>query len=124
MIKFSDATKHYAIGAAGGAIALAMVTSSWDLMLTPAAAERLGKARAEVAVAHALAPFCVERFQNQKDASAKLAELKKQDQYEQGTFIEKGGWATMPGSSAPNSDAAKVCAEILTKKQEILTKAP
>jgi hypothetical protein len=115
MIKFSDATKQYFWGAVGGALVLAMVTSSWDLMLTRGAVEQLGKKRAAAAVAQALAPYCVERFQSQKDASAKLAELKKQDQYQQGTFIEKGGWATPPGSSAPNSDVAKVCAEMLTK---------
>ena len=115
MIKFSDATKHYAIGAAGGAIALAMVTSSWDLMLTPGAAERLAKKRADAAVAQALAPFCVEKFRSQKDASAKLVELKKQDEYQQAAFIEKGGWATVPDGSATNSGAAKVCAEMLTK---------
>ena len=115
MIKFSDTTKHYFLGAVGGAVALAMVTSSWDLMLTPAAAEKLAKTRAATAVAQALAPFCVERFQSQKDASAKLAVLKKQDEYQQADFIEKGGWASIPGSSVPNPDAAKVCAEVLTK---------
>ena len=118
MIKFSDATKHYAIGAAGGAIVLAMVTSSWDLMLTPAAAERLGKTRAEVAVAQALAPFCVQSFQSQKNASANLAELKKQDEYQRAAFIEKGNWATTPGSSEPNSGAAKACADLLLTKAQ------
>jgi len=115
MIKFSDATKHYFLGAVGGAVVLAMVTSSWDLMLTPAAAERLAKTRADAAVAQALAPFCVERFRSQNDASAKLAELKKLDEYQQAAFIEKGNWATTPGSSAPNSGAAKACAEMLMK---------
>ena len=115
MLKLSETNKHYLLGAVGGALALAMVTSSWDLMLTPGAADRLAKTRAEAAVAQALAPFCVERFRSQKDVSAKLAELKKEGEYQQAAFIEKGNWATAPGSSAPNSGAAKACAEILTK---------
>lgn len=116
-MKFSDETKHYALGAVGGAVALAMVAYSWHWVLTPAAADRLAKTRAETAVAQALAPFCVDKFRSQKDAPVKLAELKKQDQYQQAAFIEKGGWATTPDSTAPNSGAAKVCAEILTKTQ-------
>jgi hypothetical protein len=115
MIQFSDATKHYFLGAVGGALVLAMVASSWDLVLTRDAAKQLAKKSADAAVAQALAPFCVERFNSQKDVSAKLVELKKQDQYQQAAYIEKGGWASIPGSSAPNSDAARVCAEILTK---------
>ena len=67
MMKLSETNKHYLLGAVGGALVLAMVTSSWDLMLTPGAAERLGKKRADDAVAHALAPFCVAKFQSQKD---------------------------------------------------------
>ena len=114
-MQFSDSTKHYFWGVVGGAVGLLMVTYSWKLMLTPAEAERLGKARADAAVAQALAPFCVERFQHERDASAKLVELKKLDQYQQATFVEKGGWATLPGSTVPNSGAAKVCAEILLK---------
>jgi len=115
MLKLSETNKHYLIGAIGGALVLAMVTSSWDLMITPAAAERLGKKRAEEAVAKAVAPFCVERFRSQKDISAKLAELKKQDQYQQGTYLANGGWATTPGTTTPNPEAARVCAEMLTK---------
>jgi hypothetical protein len=115
MMKLWDEYKQYFWGAVGGIMALSMVVSAWDLMLTRGAAERLGKTRAEVAVGQALAPFCVERFKAQKDVAAKLAELKKQDEYQQATFIEKGGWATTPGASAPNSGAAKACAEMLTK---------
>lgn len=114
-MKFSDTHKHYFWGAVVGAVGVLMVAFSWDFVLSPATAERLAKAQAEAAVAQALAPFCVQRFQSDKDAPAKLAELKKQDQYQQAAFLEKGGWATPPGSSVPHSGAAKVCAEMLTK---------
>lgn len=115
-MQISDAHKHYFWGAVVGAVGVLMVTYSWKFMLTPGEAERLGKTRAEAAVAQALAPFCVDKFEHEKNAAAKLVELKKLDQYQQAAYIEKGGWATLPGSTTPNSGAAKTCAEILAKK--------
>jgi hypothetical protein len=34
--------------------------------------------------------------------------------YQQGTFIEKGGWATLPGSDSANSSVAQACANMLS----------
>jgi len=59
---------------------------------------------------------CVTRFEAQADAATKLTELKKiSSSWDQRSFIEKGGWATTPGSAAPNSDVASACAEKLGK---------
>jgi hypothetical protein len=46
---------------------------------------------------------------------ANLAALKKTDSWAQGDFVEKGGWATVPGSSSPErvSAVAKACATLL-----------
>jgi len=41
-------------------------------------------------------------------------ELKKVSTYQQGSFIEKGGWATLPGSDNANSAVARQCAEMLS----------
>jgi hypothetical protein len=114
-IKISEATKHYAIGAVGGMVALLMIVYSYKIMLTPAEAERLGKTRSEAAVAQALAPFCAERFRADNAAPTKLVELKKLDQYQQATYIEKGGWATTPGGTTAISGVAAACGEMLTK---------
>jgi len=32
-------------------------------------------------------------------------------------FVEKGGWATMPGSIEPNSAVARACAESLGREK-------
>ena len=114
-MQISDSTKHYFWGAVGGMLALAMVTYSYKIMLTPAEAERLGKQRADLAVAQALAPFCVEKFRSAKGAAGSLAELQKLDEYERATYIEKGGWATMPAGTPANSGVASACAQVLTK---------
>ena len=53
--------------------------------------------RAEAAVVAALAPICVEKFQHQADAPAKLVEFNKASSWNRRSVMEEGGWATMPG---------------------------
>ena len=49
-------------------------------------------------------------------ARASLAALREIQSWEQGDYVAKGGWATMPGSSAePNRLVAIACAEALDK---------
>jgi len=103
-------------GAVIGAIAMTIVGFSglgWTLGST---AEQMASTRAEAATVAALAPVCVARFQAQADAPTKLTELKKiSASWDQESFIEKGGWATTPGSDKPNSAVAGACADILGK---------
>jgi hypothetical protein len=113
-----DTHKAALLGAAAGAAALAMIGSSFDFWLSHGAAERNAQQRASLAVATAMAPFCVEKFRAQRDASAKLIELRKLDQYAQASYIEKGGWANMPGKNAPDSAVAKACADTLATPGE------
>src|SRR6201984_3528009 len=100
-------------GAAAGAVAFAVVGFSslgWTLGST---AEKMANQRAEAAVVAVLAPMCVERFQNQTDAPAKLVEFNKISSWNRRSVIEKGGWATMPGNDGPHSRVASACAEKL-----------
>jgi len=101
-----------------GAIAGAIVTmvlgfgfADWTLGGT--AAKRADEA-SRTAVTAALAPICVEKFQHTPKAVENLAELKKTASYEQGSFVEKGGWATLPGNDVSNYDVAQACANILS----------
>jgi len=76
-------------------------------------AERMAADRAESAVVGVLTPICVEKFQQQTDLAAKLIEFKKAASWDQRALIEKGGWATTPGSEKTNSAVASACAEKL-----------
>ena len=69
---------------------------------------------ASSAVVLALAPICVDKFQRASNATANLAELRKTASYEQGSYVEKGGWATLPGSDASNYAVAQACANMLS----------
>src|SRR5882724_723905 len=100
-------------GAVIGAAAISVVgfsTFGWTLGGT---AERMATERAQTAVVGVLAPICVEKFQHQADAPAKLIEFNKVSSWNRRSVIEKGGWATMPGSDTPNSAVATACAEKL-----------
>ena len=114
-MKIPVETKPALWGMAGGAIAAAIVGFSWGGWVTGSRAESDATQRANAAVVVALAPVCVERFQRATDASANLAALKKADSWSQGDFVEKGGWATAPGSKAHDqvSAVAKACAVLL-----------
>jgi hypothetical protein len=88
---------------------------SWGGWVTGGKAETEATQRANTAVVVALAPVCVEKFQRGGDATANLDALKKLDSWSRGDFVEKGGWATVPGSNSPAqvTDVAKACASLL-----------
>jgi hypothetical protein len=101
-------------GAVIGAVAISVIGFSslgWTLGST---AERMAKDRAQTAVVGVLAPICVEKFQRQADAATKLIEFNKvSSSWDRRSIIEKGGWATVPGTDAPNSAVVTACAERL-----------
>lgn len=105
-------------GAAGGAIAVAILGFSWGGWMTATTANKLADQRADSAVVAVLTPICVENFQHNGDAIANLAALKKiSSNWEQGNFVEKGGWATRPGTTSPDYILARACAEKLVQEK-------
>jgi hypothetical protein len=114
-MKIPVETKPALWGVAGGAVVLATVGFTWGGWVTGGKSEAYATQRANAAVVVALAPVCVEKFQHTADASANLVALKKVDSWSQGDFVEKGGWATLPGSNSPQqvSAVAKACALLL-----------
>lgn len=114
-MKFPVETKPALWGVAGGAVAMAIAGFTWGGWVTGGRAEMDATQRANGAVVVALAPVCVEKFQRNADVAANLAALKKADSWSQGEFVEKGGWATVPGSHSPEqvSAVAKACALLL-----------
>ena len=101
-------------GAVGGAIAAAFIGFTWGGWVTGRTAETLASQRANTAVVAALAPICVDNFRRAPDATAQQTELQKVNSWERRSFVEKRGWATMPGSSSVDSDVARACAELIS----------
>ena len=109
-------TTPFLWGAVAGAILLAIVGFSWGGWVTGSTAEKRADGRADEATLSALTPICVAQFQRSGDMPARLAALKEVKSWEQGDYVGKSGWATMPGSTAePNRQVAMACAEALNK---------
>jgi hypothetical protein len=100
-------------GAAVGVVATLIVGFQWGGWVTGGTAKEMAQKSANTALVTALAPICVDKFQRSAQAAANLTELKKVSSWQQGDFISKGGWATMPGSDAANSAVADACAIML-----------
>jgi hypothetical protein len=100
-------------GAAAGAAATLIVGFYWGGWVTGGTAKDMTQRSTNAAVVAALSPICVDKFQHSAAAANNMTELKKVSSYQQGTFIEKGGWATLPGSDAANSAVAEACANML-----------
>jgi len=106
------------MGAFGGAVVLAIVGFSWGGWVTGGTAEAMADKRAKSATVAALAPICVDKFQQESTFDTKLSELNEIRAYQRAAFIEKGGWATMPGSDEGDRDVAKACAKMITEMGE------
>lgn len=94
---------------------MAIVGFGGNGWVTGGKAEAAAQERANAAVVTVLAPICVENFRLASNGPANLAELKKVDSWQQGAFVEKGGWAKVPGTNPPEqvSAVAKACAVLL-----------
>jgi hypothetical protein len=102
-------------GAVGGAVALAILGFTWGGWVTSSTAITMADKHANVEVAKVLAPICFLQFNQQPGADARLVELKGiTSPYEQASFIEKSGAATMPGSDKMVKGVSQACAELLT----------
>jgi hypothetical protein len=109
-----DSLKRLLQGAALGAVATLIVGFYWGGWVTGGTAKDMVQRSTTSAVISALSPICVDKFQHSAEAVTNMVELKKVSSYQQGSFIEKGGWATLPGSDTANSSVARACAEMLS----------
>jgi hypothetical protein len=106
-------TKPAIWGAVAGAIATLILGFYFGGWHTPGSAEQLANERSEKKVIAALAPFCVDRFRKSADAAQSAELLKFTTDYERGSFLEKGGWTTLPGSTETNWAVGRACGDLL-----------
>ncbi len=113
-ILHGDSLKRLLQGAVAGAAVAMVLGFNWGGWTLGSTVEKLVKEQAELAVVAALGPICVNQFRQAANASANLTELNKFNYaWDREAFVEKGGWATMPGSEKADSTVAKACAETL-----------
>jgi hypothetical protein len=106
-------TKPAIWGAVAGAIATLILGFYFGGWQTSRSAEQLANERSEKKVIAALAPFCVDRFRKLADATQSAELLKLTAGYERSSFLEKGGFASSPGSTEANWGVARACGDLL-----------
>ena len=109
-----ESLKRLLQGAALGAFATLGIGFGWGGLMLGSTAKTLADSTASSAVVAAIAPICVDQFQRSADAANNLTALKKTDSWQQAAYVEKGGWAVMPGSKAADSGVSQACAAILS----------
>jgi thioesterase domain-containing protein len=94
-----------------GAVASMVIGFSWGGWVLGSTAHRLAADQASTAVVAVLTPICVEKFLQNSDAQANLAALREiSTNWQQGQYVEKGGWATRPGATSSDYELARACA--------------
>jgi hypothetical protein len=94
-------------------VATIVVGFTWGGWVTGGTARAMAAAAATGGRDEIVAAICVDHFQAGRDAHGQLAALKELQSWSRGSFIEKGGWATMPDKAKPTITAAQLCADQL-----------
>ncbi|UYN96474.1 MAG: hypothetical protein KIT25_05950 [Enhydrobacter sp.] len=104
-------------GALVGAAAIAIFSFSAGWVVTSGSARTMAEVKGEKAVIAALTPICVAQFKGQAmdERSTQLAALERENSWQRGGFVERQGWATMPGSDEARNEVANACADELMK---------
>jgi hypothetical protein len=93
-----------------GAVASMAIGFSWGGWVLGSTAHRLAADQASSAIVAVVTPLCVTKFLQDGDAKANLAVLQKiSNNWEQGQYLEKGGWATRPGAASADYELARAC---------------
>jgi hypothetical protein len=101
-------------GAVAGFLATVVIGFNWGGWMLGSTAKQMAEQSANSAVVAVLAPMCADKFRSATDSTLNMAELKKVSSWMQDSYIEKGGWATFSGETAPERGVAQACANLLT----------
>ena len=109
--------KPFVWGMAVGMVVLLIVVFSAGWVVTSGSANAEAKAMATDAVMNRLAPIAVAQFMQDPNKEERLKEMKELKTYGQNTrsdYVQKQGWATMPGEKEPDTKVADEVARRLT----------
>jgi hypothetical protein len=107
-------TKTMAFWACIASMVLTMIVGfAWGGWVTGGTAQKMADTRADDAVIKRLAPICVVQFQRDPGKVQKLVALQGTDSWQRDGYVEKQGWATMPGEEKSDSKVAEACAQLL-----------
>jgi hypothetical protein len=101
--------KTFAWGMAVGAVVLLIVIFSAGWVVTSSSAKAMASEISFNAVMDRLAPIAVAQFMLDPNKEMRLTEMKKLDSWGENSrsdYVQKQGWATMPGEKDPDGQVA------------------
>jgi hypothetical protein len=90
-----------------------IVGFAWGGWVTGGTAQKLAETMTDDAIVTRLAPICVVQFNQDPGKAQKLVALKGTDSWQRDGYVEKQGWATMPGAEKADRNVAEACAKLL-----------
>ena len=101
--------------ACAGSIAATLVVGfTWGGWVTGGTAQDMAGKAGDEARGQLASVVCAESFMAAPDAAVQLVALKElSGSYQQRQFVEKGGWAVMPGKDSPDRRAVDLCTRVL-----------
>ena len=108
-------SKTLLVWACVGCIAATLIVGfAWGGWVTGGTAQEMAGDASDEARGQLASAVCAESFLAAPDAAVQLVALKEIDSsYQQRQFVEKGGWAVMPGKDAPDRRAVDLCTRVL-----------
>ncbi len=106
---FPEWTKPGIYGALGGAIAVSIIGFTWGGWTTSGSAQTMAQNLAAEEVTLAMVPVCLDISAADPERTEKLAGLQDLSRFARRNAMMETGWATRPGSDAPDRDLADAC---------------
>jgi DMSO/TMAO reductase YedYZ heme-binding membrane subunit len=100
-------------GALVGAVFVGVVGFTWGGWVTDNGANKMASAMSHDNVIAALVPVCLDMARTDPDRVTQLETIKAATTYRRRDAVMAAGWATVPGSEAPNRDLAQACLSAL-----------
>ncbi|MEW6668793.1 MAG: hypothetical protein AB1512_26575 [Thermodesulfobacteriota bacterium] len=107
--------KPFVWGMAVGIVVLMIVAFSAGWVVTSGTADAQAKKISATAVLDRLVPISIAQFMKDPNRQERLTQMKAEDSWKRGEFVQKQGWATMPGEKTPDSGVADECARRLSE---------
>lgn len=101
------------MGACAGAIILAIFGFNVAGWVTEGSAQEQAADLARNEVIAALLPICLTQAQEDPLFTSTMAKLKETRSFDRSKMLQAAGWATMPGSTEPNTRVAFACMDKL-----------
>ena len=96
-------------GAVIGGIFVGVVGFTWGGWVTGSTSSDRAMTMAHDDVVTAMVPVCLEMARTDPERTTKMATIKAASTYQRRDALMDAGWATVPGSDAPDRDIAQAC---------------